>query len=283
MVHGIDDDVVHFITAVVGAPNAVVGGRRRARLAVQGGVAGLRAIAEGAVVAQAVVHGIDDDVVHFITAVVGAPNAVVGGRRRAGLAIQGGVAGLRAIAEGAVIAVGVIGDVDDDVVHFITAVVGAPNAVVGRRRRAGLAVQGGVAGLRAIAEGAVVAQASWFTALTMTSFTSSQLSSVHPMLSSAVGAAPAWQSRAASQVSEPSQKAPLSHRPWFTALTMTSFTSSQLSSVHPMLSSAVGAAPAWQSRAASQVSEPSQKVGRRRAGLAVQGGVAEGALSVGVW
>ena len=102
----VDDDVVHFITAVVGAPNAVVGRRRRAGLAVQGGVAGLRAIAEGAVVAQAVVHGIDDDVVHFITAVVGAPNAVVGRRRRAGLAVQGGVAGLRAVAEGAVIAVG---------------------------------------------------------------------------------------------------------------------------------------------------------------------------------
>ena len=99
MIDGVHDDVVVFVATIVRTPNAVVGGRRRARLAVQGGVAGLRAIAEGSVIAQAVVHGVHDDVVVFVATIVRTPNAVVGGRRRARLAIQGGVAGLRAIAE----------------------------------------------------------------------------------------------------------------------------------------------------------------------------------------
>ena len=194
MIHGVHDDVVVFVATIVRTPNAVVGGRRRARLAIQGGVARLRAIAEGSVIAQAVVHGVHDDVVVFVATIVRTPNAVVGGRRRARLAVQGGVARLRAIAEEVVVAAAVIDGVHDDVVVFVATIVRTPNAVVGGRCRARLAIQGGVAGLRAVAEEVRCRSRPWFTAFTMTSFTSSQLSSVHPMLSSVAGAAPAWQS-----------------------------------------------------------------------------------------
>ena len=152
VVHGVHDDVVVFVATIVRTPNAVVGGRCRARLAVQGGVAGLRAVAEEVVVAAAVVHGVHDDVVVFVATIVRTPNAVVGGRRRARLAVQGGVAGLRAVAEEVVVAAAVVHGVHDDVVVFVATIVRTPNAVVGGRRRARLAVQGGVAGLRAITE-----------------------------------------------------------------------------------------------------------------------------------
>jgi hypothetical protein len=81
---------------------------------------------------------------------------------------------------------------------------------------------------------------------------------VHPTPSLIVGGVPAWQSLTASQVSEPSQNSPLSQRPLLGVCTITSFASSQESSVHPTPSSVIGGVPARQSKVASQVSEPSQ-------------------------
>ncbi len=76
--------------------------------------------------------------------------------------------------------------------------------------------------------------------------------------SSATGSALSWQSAAASQVSTPVQYSPSSQLPSLTALTMTSFSSSQLSSVQKTPSSASGSTLSWQSAAASQVSTPVQ-------------------------
>jgi hypothetical protein len=94
---------------------------------------------------------------------------------------------------------------------------------------------------------------------TIASAASSQASSVQATPSSATGAVPAWQSRVALQVSAPSQNRPLSQLASLVAWTMMSDASSQASSVQPMPSLTAGAMPGWQSRAASQVSTPSQK------------------------
>ncbi len=81
---------------------------------------------------------------------------------------------------------------------------------------------------------------------------------MQPTPSSALGSALSWQSMVAWQVSTPVQNRLSSQLESLTVLTMTSLTSSQLSSVQPTPSSALGSALSWQPEAGSQVSTPVQ-------------------------
>src|SRR5690606_157408 len=93
---------------------------------------------------------------------------------------------------------------------------------------------------------------------TQLSDASSQLSTVQSTPSSHSTGTPGWQSSTASQVSTPSQKAPLSHALSSASLEQLSESSSQKSTVHETPSSQTGAVAVTQP-VAPHVSTPSQK------------------------
>ena len=149
--------VAHFIAAVIRAPHAVIHRHRRARLAVQGRIARLGAVAELTIVAKRVIRRVHHHVAHFIAAVIRAPHAVIHRHRRARLAVQGRIARLGAVAELTIVAKRVIRRVHHHVAHFIAAVICTRHAVVHRHRNARLATEKGITSFGPVAELAVVA------------------------------------------------------------------------------------------------------------------------------
>ena len=119
----------------------------------------LDAVAEGAVLARHVAGRIVTDVGDLVASVGGAANAVVAVHRSTGLTVERGVTGLCAVAELTVIAETVRGRVETGIGHGIAAVDRTRDAVIASRARASLAVRQNVAGLRAVAQHAVVTQA----------------------------------------------------------------------------------------------------------------------------
>jgi hypothetical protein len=146
-----------LVAGVVGAADAVGAVDRRARPAVECGVADLGAVAEGAVVAERRVGRVDALVADLVAGVVGAADAVGAVDRRARLTVERGIADLGAVAEGAVVAERRIGCLDALVADLVARVVSAADPVGAVDRAAWLAVEGGVTDLGAIAEGPVAA------------------------------------------------------------------------------------------------------------------------------
>jgi len=99
-------------------------------LTVLGGRADFRPIAEYAIVAQGVIGCVDDDVVDIIATVVSAADAVVDHRSDTRLAIVDGVADLGAIAKQAIVAKGVISNMNDRIELLVTKIFGTRDAII---------------------------------------------------------------------------------------------------------------------------------------------------------
>ena len=111
------------VTAVIGTSHTIIDVGSGSRLAIIGGVAGFRPIAELTVIAVGVVGRVDDDIVCLVARIVRTPDTVVEVGRNSALAIVGGIAGLRPIAELSIVAVGIVDGVDHDIVYLVATVV----------------------------------------------------------------------------------------------------------------------------------------------------------------
>ena len=226
------------------AGDPVVASQRRARLAVEHRVAGLGAVADSAVVAEAS-FGALATVRCPVAGVVRAGDAVVDHQRRPGLAVEHArrrsprrrrTARCRRGRRSATLTTAVR--------RLVARVVRAADAVVAVRRRPGLAVEQRVAGLGAVAEQPVVAQAvvrrRW-RSVRSPRRTSRPCRRRRRRSRSGV---PAWQSSSASQVSDPVAEQRRCRRGRRSARWRTlSVTSSHESSVQATPSSIAAASP----------------------------------------
>ena len=125
-------------------------------MAIVGRIAGFHPVAKSAVVAVGVVNHVDTLVSSLIARVIGASNGVGALWWRPGLAVIDCATRLDAVAEGSIVTVGVVADVDALIGSFIAGVVRASDGVRAVRCGTRLAIVDRVTRLDAVAKGSVV-------------------------------------------------------------------------------------------------------------------------------